>query len=351
MTGLYVAGRALAARRPQELLALAPFAVVLVHLLWRHDVYGYWLPNTYYAKHVAPWPRMGALYVASFVVEFAYWPQVLLLLLAPAVALYRRARPPVLHPATLVSLTVAMHWAYYTFVIGGDHFEYRVYQHLVPVLALMSPVLAGFLGGAPRRWLAAFAAFWAFGLVVPWSHYSYTWNWAETHSEIRQRKGAFLFRMKDRLWPIGPYVAVWDDLQTTMQRQFACLRWHGHRTFLFYQIDRWHMVDHGPLPDLGGDLGVLAYTSIGWPAWKYPDWALIDLRGLNDVAVAHMPPVSSGADERLMAHDRLASPAYTRCFRPNLVYTDDGVVFEPRQRPLTADEVQACERRFGPEGH
>jgi hypothetical protein len=36
----------------------------------------------------------------------------------------------------LVAATLAAHLAYYTFIVGGDHFEYRVYSALPPLVLL-----------------------------------------------------------------------------------------------------------------------------------------------------------------------------------------------------------------------
>ena len=38
-----------------------PFIVLVgAHYLWRYSYYGDWLPNTWYAKYVRPWPEAGA---------------------------------------------------------------------------------------------------------------------------------------------------------------------------------------------------------------------------------------------------------------------------------------------------
>ena len=42
-----------------ELVVVLPFVLPLAHLTWRRATYGLWLPNTYYAKHVAAWPQAG----------------------------------------------------------------------------------------------------------------------------------------------------------------------------------------------------------------------------------------------------------------------------------------------------
>jgi hypothetical protein len=133
----------------------SPLAVVLLHFGWRRGFYGEWLPNTYHAKVVGAWPYSGALYAFSFLVEFCLWP--ILGLVAVAVIKATREsidrslregltslasglllrRLPIL--ATLTALSV--HFVYFTLIVGGDHFEYRVYNHLFP-LAFLSLIWA-----------------------------------------------------------------------------------------------------------------------------------------------------------------------------------------------------------------
>ena len=37
-----------------------PLLAIVAHLIWRRATYGDWLPNTDYAKYLAPWPEAGA---------------------------------------------------------------------------------------------------------------------------------------------------------------------------------------------------------------------------------------------------------------------------------------------------
>ena len=109
--------------------------------LWRRVIYGEWLPNTYYAKYTgAVAGERHPLPAASFVIEYGIW----VWLLFRGVWLLRRG-PGAAAAAAREALVVAQrllaavglllaHWLYYTFVIGGDHFEYRVYSHLVVLL-------------------------------------------------------------------------------------------------------------------------------------------------------------------------------------------------------------------------
>jgi arabinofuranosyltransferase len=59
--------------RGRWVLAGLPLLLDVAHLLWRHATYGEWVPNTYFAKHVAAWPESGLHYALSFILEYALW--------------------------------------------------------------------------------------------------------------------------------------------------------------------------------------------------------------------------------------------------------------------------------------
>jgi arabinofuranosyltransferase len=130
--------------RPQRalrwLLACAPLLIVPAHTLWRRFTYGEWLPNTYYAKHIAAWPESGLRYAASFALEYGVWVWLLIALAwvgAALASLARTRKVRIQDYAGVVAVGVVVaHAAYYTLIIGGDHFEYRVYSHLIPLLFL-----------------------------------------------------------------------------------------------------------------------------------------------------------------------------------------------------------------------
>src|SRR5207302_613803 len=78
----------------RALVAALPLVAVAAHLAWRRLTYGAWLPNTWVAKQVAPWPACGLRYLASFAFEYALWPWLGVVALA-----LRRASRPALPPA------------------------------------------------------------------------------------------------------------------------------------------------------------------------------------------------------------------------------------------------------------
>ncbi|MFO1078599.1 MAG: hypothetical protein U1E73_12820, partial [Planctomycetota bacterium] len=163
---LTLATLALAAQRTQvgampwrrTALGLLPLALPAAHLLWRRAYYGEWLPNTYYAKVTAPWPDCGACYLFCFLCEHGAF--VLLPVAGIALALALRGGRAPLGTAIAV-FTWLGYVAYYTLVVGGDHFGYRIYAHFVPLL-----LLAGLWAAASLRLPGPLAAAWLALLAI-----------------------------------------------------------------------------------------------------------------------------------------------------------------------------------------
>jgi hypothetical protein len=166
MAGLFVLHDAVRRRAPLLLVGyVVPFVLVLVpYLLWRHDYYGYWLPNTFYAKTgQGSYVPQGLPYVGDFVL--CHWP-----LLTAFVALFvwwpRRPDPL----ATISPFLGRRPWAaiaaivvpYLLFVVwvGGDFMFARFVLPVVPALLLAADL-------ACQRWRTKWLPFaWACLFVV-----------------------------------------------------------------------------------------------------------------------------------------------------------------------------------------
>lgn len=343
----------LALARPEcsfrrALPSLAPLAVVPLHLLWRHAKYGAWLPNTYFAKHVAAWPESGLRYLASFVLEYGVWVWLLLL----ALAVWRHGRAQGLkawtsswrdHAGLVVGVaTLTAHVAYYTLLVGGDHFEYRVYSHLVPVLFVSAVWLAGRAFAAPAPAALAVALFVLASWPIPWVH------WDQTHDlEGRDRTSDLIAPIAQR-FPglLAPVVSRWDDWQAWLIGHGVCMRHQEHREFHRAQLDRWPTRAEGSRISWA-QRSVLAWDTVGVPGWVFPQVAILDLYGLNDRVVAR-GPLRDEAGGRRMAHDRKPPPGYARCFRPNVVVSARGDLrIAPREPAERTDErIRSCEARY-----
>ena len=342
LTGVVALGGA-----PRRLLAgLLGLAPVAAHLLWRKSFYGEWLPNTYYAKHVAPWPEAGWHYMTSFVLEHALWVWALpMLWCAPRLMARRLAGPRGLAAwaagPMVVDLAVVTELAnvgYYTFAVGGDSFEYRVYAQLVPLLLL---VLAWALARARVRpgpallWVGAFVLA---GAALPWTH----WRLArEVPAEVAVEEDLPVAVAGALPGWVRWYGERFDREQAWLTERLLCGRHHSHRSFWKELVRIYPPRDFEARMD-PEDIQVLPVAAVGVAGWSLPHVAVIDVHGLNDYVVARTP-VAPGA-LRQMAHDRLAPAEYVEAFRPTLTMYDYELGERGgRRAPLRAEEVRAIE--------
>ena len=342
---------------------LLALLIVPLHLLWRHYYYHDWLPNTYYAKVHSPWYSMGLRYLLSYFIEYALY--VPLILMTVCVYLLRKSRPTSdLLGVGIVLGCVVLQVAYYTLVVGGDHFEYRIFHHLIPLIVIaavgmlsITKKISRIAVGVLLFWLVAQGA-------IPWAHWYFTRN-LDTRW---QTLGMTVPIAKEFPAPIRPVVALWDRLQATMIAHAVGMRHQEHKIFYLFQRATF------PPRAVGAgspwsDRNVLALGSVGVPGWVYPNTAIIDVAGLNDRVLAKqsfmLHPV-----ERKMAHDICASRQYLDCYRPNMRSTKEQIDYylsvlghrhlaldmpegdqkmwlQPslRVEPLTDQIIVACETR------
>lgn len=325
-------------QRPGQVVAAsAALGLVPLHFLWRRFTYGEWLPNTYYAKHVAPWPEAGWRYLASFLVEYGYWALGLLAL----VVLLRRWRAWREGPSVfrLVAVgTFLAHTGYYVIRVGGDHFEYRVLAAWVPLLALGWSFLLVSVRGVWLRVAAVGLSLFA-ALPIQWAH------WAGSR-ELTTRNQTWKLEVPvaPRLGPLFAPLTEWfDQTQAWLIEHHVGMRHQEHK--VFGEEQRRSYPARQSVDALDGGVPVIALTTVGVPGWAYPDVAVIDLFGLNDAVVARNP-VPEG-HFRLMAHDRAAPFGYVDCFRPNVEVNSAGVAtVKARAEALTDSDVHGCERDF-----
>ncbi len=336
------------AHRGRHILKLSPLLAIPVHFIWRRVTYGAWLPNTYYAKHVRPWPASGVRYAASFVLEYGVW----VWLALAVVWLVTLVRTHTLRDwlcwtrvRTLVGPCAALgvvfiHLGYYTLSIGGDHFEYRVYSYLVPLLFYTAAWMAVRVTRHTAGVLAIMLGFIVASWPIPWTH------WAETH-DLNTREATYkLVRpIADDFPPvIRPVVRWWDQLQAWMIPRHVCMRHQEHKIFHDRAVADLPTRSEGERISWDQHPVAVAY-SVGVVGWVLPNVAVIDFFGLNDRVISHGPVRSSVNEGRLMAHDRIPPGGYVECFRPNVQVVNRSAVVTPRSVPLTDRDIVACESR------
>ena len=139
--GLFVLCDAWSRKAPRLLLAyVTPFVLVFApYLLWRHSYYGYWLPNTFYAKSAdEPYATQGWDYVAGFgLCYYALLPALVLPWLAllwkdplAGASAYLSRRP------WLAILTFTLPYLGFVVWVGGDFMFARFLLPIVPILLL-----------------------------------------------------------------------------------------------------------------------------------------------------------------------------------------------------------------------
>ena len=331
-------------------LSLSPLLIPVLHVAWRLATYGEWLPNTFYAKHVDAWPEAGVRYVASFILEYGLVVWIIALILVLARIFKRRTNVATAHgsarwrgwldkiPPAVVLLAVAGQVGYYTLIIGGDHFEYRVYSYLVPWIMVS---FLWMLNRLTRDWMIATTTFVLFILLswpLPWTH------WALTQKLTTRLQTQGMKVPVAKAFPAGLrwYAETFDDLQSWLIGHLVCMRHQEHKIFQIYLASK--------LPErsyetnaLTGEYPIMAYGSIGVPGWVFPRVSIIDKFGLNDYVIArHAVPTSR---ERKMAHDRYPPLWYIESWAVNYGFMENGTTgFVGRDYDLTADEILANER-------
>ncbi|HEX6813262.1 MAG TPA: hypothetical protein VF384_16695 [Planctomycetota bacterium] len=283
------------------LAGLSPLATVAAHLIWRRAYYGEWVPNTYYAKVLDPWPEAGLRYLLCYAVEHGLW------LWAPfavagAASICWRARHTLwrsvatnLAPLAVVASTIVQ-VGYYVLKVGGDHFEYRIFSHLVPLTTLATAAIAAKWSASARLPLAAVLVF---GLAsgAGWVHLA-----------LSHDMGSYGFHpLTPRVpAPLKPLSRWYDRHQSWLHMHFVCLRARQHAVAL-QRIS-------APLPARARtkfdptDVPVHAAPAVGVVGWVLPDCAILDFHGLNDWVIARSPERGHPdvAPEHLMTSFRTA---------------------------------------------
>ena len=335
----------------RHFVALTPFLVTIAHFVWRKSQYGEWLPNTFAAKQVAPWPESGVRYLLSFTMEYALGVWLILVAVFLLNRLWRmRARRPSrpdlsrMPTQPIVALvvlgTILAHIAYYTIIIGGDYFEYRVYSDLIWPIFISAVWLLNALNVSPRGALIYLSVFVVAALPIQWVH------WAATH-DLTDRNATYSLKVPIATYfpePARSYVNLFDRLQHWLIEHRVGTRHQEHKVFYEFQVGTYPPRAMGNIisPE---DHPVAVLGAVGVPGWNLPTVNIIDAYGLNDRVVA-LNPVDLSRN-RLMAHEHYLPVGYAECFKPNVkVVAGSKVVVV--QRTLTDDEIRRCESQAWP---
>ncbi|MEO6594414.1 MAG: hypothetical protein ABIP94_06650 [Planctomycetota bacterium] len=410
--GVVLGGLVPGPTRRAAVLRLAPLSLVAVHVCWRRWFYGEWLPNTYYAKVTGAWPEAGLRYFACFVIEHGSWVVLMFAIFWIAAELRRGWRVAWAHavgcgPAVAAVVAVLMQCAYYTLVVGGDHFEYRVYSPLVPLSVLAVAAIAARMNLRARATAGLLLLLWAASGV----------GWLQAAAIADMPSQGFRALADHAPAWCAPLARWYDRQQAWLRARLIGVRCREHARFLEgipqrHQPRRWLATAEQPFP-------VVALSSVGYLGWHLPDTIVIDALGLNDWVVARLPSappdpapmrlflrglfascdqngdarldasemrvavdrLSGGATAiddiakiltagvpsqepgvltakefedlaevlfvvRRMAHEREAPKDYVVGLRPNVEFVGADVIVRARAEPLTAAEIRSFEAEW-----
>ncbi len=328
----------------------APLLIIPAHVLWRHAVYGTWLPNTYYAKSVPGrlWYQSGLRYFGSFVLEYALWVWLLLFLVVLVMTLRRvralRDLKQISPVNAVVCLTVLAHVLYYTIKIGGDHFEYRVYSNLILLIFITFLWMMNSLRLPVKFAAPLFSLFIVFSWPVPWFHWSLTHNLYTRGRTLFMTGSLARVLQKNVRWTPGfvlSYLRTFDRMQFWLIEHSVCMRHQEHKVFYIYSTRILPTREEGSKLDTG--YPVTPATSVGVVAWVLPKVNIIDTMGLNDYVIARNPELRLPIQ---MAHERKPPKGYVECFSPNVAFAPQRAAIKPRAEELTAEKIVQCEQEY-----
>jgi arabinofuranosyltransferase len=270
------------------LLSLVPLLAVAAHVMWRRSFYGEWLPNTYYAKVVAPWAEAGIRYFECFCFENGGWLWLPIALVWLLLELRRGAKAAIrrhennLPQAAAVAATL-VHVGYYLLRVGGDPFEYRVLSHLIPLGALSAAAMVASKCSSARIPIACTLAL-GLSACVGWVHLALTERRLTLHYEPLAAKVPHWLQP---LWR-------WHDRnQAWLHAHIICGRSHQHALFLDATLKE--LPERSRMAADANDLPVASFRGVGVAGWVLPDCYVIDMHGLNDWVVARTPVRTWGA--------------------------------------------------------
>lgn len=269
--------------QPFNRLALRswPVLVPVAHVLWRRWYYGDWQPNTYYAKVVEAWPESGLRYLYCFAVEHGVWLWLPLALVWLVVAAVRDGVRPLWGErfAALVAVGAWLaHIGYYTLVVGGDHFAFRVFVQLVPML-LLSALVMGVSLRLPRGLLLGGLAALVVVVDVP--------GWWMERALVGREAAGFVRAAPTVPALLQPLLVEYDRCQAWLHVHSVGFRRATHA--LFCSIARSQLPERRPGQVLGSVPGqrlVYRADAVGVISWALADVAIVDGHGLNDWVIA-----------------------------------------------------------------
>lgn len=274
--------------------------LVVTHVLWRRSYYGEWLPNTYYAKNVRDWWDAGLQYLGYAAIEHALW------VILPLAAVGTVARWKVRDTTPLWMWAWAIPSYLHLAKIGGDHFEFRMFDELWPPLYVVAADgLMALVGhyGVMFGLMAVVIDGW--GLALPLAHDQLAFARSGRSETVKMQVQPtpeavpWLGYALPIPWMLGTY----NRIEAAIVSHSVAIRHREHQAFANLMRGKYARYERVEQRDFFQPDAVAGESSIGIYGYYLPGMTLIDLRGLCDWTIARTP-VNADDAHRQLAHDR-----------------------------------------------
>lgn len=261
---------------------LLPLLVPVAHFLWRRSYYGEWMPNTWHAKVTAAWPESGLRYVFCYVVEHGVWLWLPLLAVWLIRNAFRRGAVAALGGERWPALVAIGAWVgftgYYSLVVGGDHFAYRIFLQFTPLMYLSACVMAASLRIPAKLTVVGLVLLGVVGNVPGW--------WLESQLVGREMEGFARTATRAPGW-LRPVLVPYDRHQAWLHLHSVGFRRATHAKLIGNALHE--LPERRPGLIAGSTPGqrlVYRADAIGVVGWALCDVAILDGHGLCDWVIA-----------------------------------------------------------------
>jgi len=263
--------------------------IVGAHFIFRLLYYGYPFPNTFYAKVTGAWFESGLLYIFLFFHEYGLY------LFIPAIAFIFSKKYDRDRFKTVLDLRLPLiPYVLYIIYLGGDHFEFRPLDVILPVLAIsvQEGLRAGWTVISQSKFRKLYYAVPVYAVIAlilytssgQLSHGNFPQKYDSAIGIKASQSDGFLLKSAPGL---KAYLSLSDKVHAGLTKNFVCIRQEEHKMALdqvFIPQARLlgRFIDKGYI-DRNETISLWCVGAIPY----YTGLTTIDYLGLTDEHIAH----------------------------------------------------------------
>ncbi len=319
--------------------------IVLIgsHFIFRYFYYGYPFPNTFYAKVSRAWWSSGLIYIFTFFHEYGIY-----LLIPPAFLIFSKYYDAHKRSKLIQIILPFAPYLIYLIYLGGDHFEFRPIDILIPFIAILIQeslrAAHQFLSEYKRQIKIAWAVY---GLLFLFLHITPSLLSHLTFPEEYQSATTVATSSgkspANKIPILNSYLKVFDNAHRKLTENFICIRQEEHKlalqqVFLPQAKMLKEAVEHGIIK-ANDKISLWCVGAIPYYSGLYT----IDYLGLTDEYIAHtkLPDIPDKLlpFKKLMAHQKRASWDYLKKREVAYIATNPSRFFVPRENFIRDGEL------------